>query len=182
MVVSCRRSRRVSGPFASAAQSVRTRSTRARAQPARCRRRASCIAARPSCLIRARSWRLAEYGVQRSQPPCYRKLGSGTAHLIERTIPITRRPRDRRGGDREPALTGQGYRGIPRGRVPLRRDQHSPVNQSYCWEFCRNLTTQQRTLRPYLLRNAEFWPGSQSGHPVDGAAGPRTRRPRRRGI
>ncbi len=39
------------------------------------------------------------------------------------------------------------------------------TNLTNGWEFCRNLTTQQRELQPRFLQNAEFWPGSQSGIP-----------------
>jgi 1,4-alpha-glucan branching enzyme len=33
------------------------------------------------------------------------------------------------------------------------------TNQTNGWEFCRNLTTQNRGLTPRILQNAEFWPG-----------------------
>jgi 1,4-alpha-glucan branching enzyme len=39
------------------------------------------------------------------------------------------------------------------------------TNQANGWQFCRNLTNQQRSLQPRFLQNAEFWPGSQSGIP-----------------
>jgi len=39
------------------------------------------------------------------------------------------------------------------------------TNLTNGWEFCRNLTNQQRAAQPRFLQNAEFWPGSQSGIP-----------------
>lgn len=40
------------------------------------------------------------------------------------------------------------------------------TNQTNGWEFCRNLTTQNRTLSPRILQNAEFWPGEFSDIPT----------------
>ena len=39
------------------------------------------------------------------------------------------------------------------------------VGQQTGWQFCRELTTQLRALRPRLLQNAEFWPGRFSDIP-----------------
>ena len=39
------------------------------------------------------------------------------------------------------------------------------VGQQTGWQFCRELTTQLRELRPRLLQNAEFWPGRFSDIP-----------------
>jgi len=38
-------------------------------------------------------------------------------------------------------------------------------NQGSGWEFCRELTSQNRALQNRILQNAEFWPGSHTGIP-----------------